>query len=64
MKATCKIFSTFEMKCFLCGAVVPPNTPHSCEITESAVSAPTKKPKAGTRALDSAPGHSARKRRV
>lgn len=27
----CELFSTFEMTCPLCGAVVPPSTPHVCK---------------------------------
>lgn len=33
--AVCKLFCTSEMRCPLCGVIVPPSTPHLCSIGDA-----------------------------
>jgi hypothetical protein len=34
MKAICQFFASFEIVCPVCGAVVPSNTQHACEVIQ------------------------------
>jgi hypothetical protein len=35
VSGTCALFASFEMRCPLCGTVIPARTPHSCKRLEA-----------------------------